>query len=73
MTALALRQPTDTTRTRFGRDVRGDRETSTMTKVEEIRALVERDAYAVDPTKVAAAIVARLLAGRPSSEADTRR
>ena len=38
-------------------------------KVEEIRALVERDGYAVDPAKVADAIVARLLAGKSAKDA----
>ena len=38
-------------------------------KVEEIRALLERDDYAVDPAKVADAIVARLLAGKSAKDA----
>ena len=63
MTVLALPQPTDSTRSRFGRDVRGDR-VETMTKVDEIRARLERDAYTVHATKVAAAIIERLLQGR---------
>ena len=41
-----------------------------MTKMEELRARIERDAYAVDPEKVADAILARLLAGRSARDAD---
>ncbi len=37
--------------------------------MEEIRARVERDAYAVDARKVADAIVARLLAGASARDA----
>jgi anti-sigma28 factor (negative regulator of flagellin synthesis) len=40
-----------------------------MSKMEAIRTQIERDAYAVDPGKVADAIVARLLAGRSSRDA----
>lgn len=43
-----------------------------MTKVEEIRALVERGAYIVDAEKVADAIVERLLAARPAREPGRR-
>ena len=63
------------TRSRFGRDVHGDRVmTSPMTdsrtsKMEEIRARLERDDYTVDAEKVADAIVARLLAGRSAKDA----
>jgi anti-sigma28 factor (negative regulator of flagellin synthesis) len=41
-----------------------------MSKMEEIRALLEREAYTVDAEKVADAIVARLLAGRSARDAD---
>jgi hypothetical protein len=64
------------TRSRFGRDVHGDRvNTSPMTdsrmsKMEEIRERLERDAYTVDAEKVADAIVARLLAGRSARDAE---
>jgi anti-sigma-28 factor FlgM len=63
------------TRSRFGRDVRGDRvinppmTDSRMSKMEDLRARIERDDYTVDATKVADAIVARLLAGRSSKDA----
>jgi anti-sigma28 factor (negative regulator of flagellin synthesis) len=40
-----------------------------MTKMEAIRAQIERETYTVDPGKVADAIVARLLAGRSSRDA----
>ena len=62
------------TRRRFGQDVHGDRVStppmtdSRMTKMEEIRSRIERDAYTVDADKVADAIVARLLAGRSSRD-----
>ena len=62
------------TRRRFGQDVHGDRvitppmTDSRMTKMEEIRSRIERDAYTVDAEKVADAIVARLLAGRSSRD-----
>ena len=62
------------TRRRFGQDVHGDRvitppmTDSRMTKMEEIRSRIERDAYTVDADKVADAIVARLLAGRSSRD-----
>jgi anti-sigma28 factor (negative regulator of flagellin synthesis) len=39
-----------------------------MTKMEEIRTRLERDAYTVDATKVADAIMQRLLAGRSAKE-----
>ena len=64
------------TRSRFGRDVHGDRVTtspmtdSRMSKMEEIRERLERDAYTVDAEKVADAIVARLQAGRSARDAD---
>ena len=64
------------TRSRFGRDVHGDRVNtlpmtdSRTTKMEEIRERLERDAYTVDAQKVADAIVARLLAGRSARDAD---
>lgn len=62
------------TRSRFGRDVHGDRVNTTpmtdsrMSKMEEIRSRLERDQYSVDAEKVADAIIARLLAGRSSRE-----
>ena len=64
------------TRSRFGRDVHGDRVITTpmtdsrMSKMEEIRSRLERDDYTVDAEKVADAIVARLLAGRSARDAD---
>ena len=64
------------TRSRFGRDVHGDCVTTTpmtdsrMSKMEEIRERLARDAYTVDAEKVADAIVARLLAGRSARDAD---
>jgi len=65
------------TGSRFGRDVQGgDRVTtlpmtdSRMTKMQELRERIERDAYTVDAEKVADAIVARLLAGRSAKDAD---
>jgi len=66
------------TGSRFGRDVQGDRVTSTpmtesrMIKMQELRERVERDAYIVDAEKVADAIVARLLAGGSAKDADRR-
>ena len=63
------------TRRRFGQDVHGDRVNSIpmtdsrMSKMEEIRERLVRDAYTVDAEKVADAIVARLLAGRSSRDA----
>ena len=39
-----------------------------MTKVEEIRARLERGTYTVDAAKVAAAIIERLLEGRSQRE-----
>ena len=79
MTVLALQTPARTrrsrvlepTRSRFGRDVRGDRDSTTMVDrltLEDIRARVERGTYTVDADKVADAIVARLLAGRAVQE-----
>ena len=64
------------TRSRFGRDVHGDRVStipmtdSRTSKMEEIRERLERDAYTVDAQKVADAIVARLQAGRSARDAD---
>ena len=40
-----------------------------MTKMEEIRARIERDQYDVDAEKVADAIIARLQAGRSARDA----
>jgi anti-sigma28 factor (negative regulator of flagellin synthesis) len=40
-----------------------------MSKMEEIRARIEQDAYTVDAAKVADAIVARLMAGRSAKDA----
>lgn len=42
---------------------------SRTSKMEEIRARLERDEYTVDVEKVADAIVARLLAGRSAKDA----
>jgi hypothetical protein len=62
------------TRSRFGRDVRGDRvinppmTDSRMSKMEDLRVRIERDDYTVDAAKVADAIVARLLAGRSAKD-----
>jgi anti-sigma28 factor (negative regulator of flagellin synthesis) len=82
MTVLELRYASRhrvaraSTRSRFGRDVHGDRVITTpmtdsrMTKMEELRSRIERDAYAVDPEKVADAILARLQAGRSARDAD---
>jgi anti-sigma28 factor (negative regulator of flagellin synthesis) len=82
MTVLELRYASRhrvspvSTRSRSGRDVRGDRVITTpmtdsrMTKMEELRSRIERDAYAVDPAKVADAILARLQAGRSARDAD---
>jgi hypothetical protein len=67
------------TRSRFGRDVRGDRvinppmTDSRMSKMEDLRARIERDDYPVDADKVADAIVARLLAGRSARDAAEER
>jgi hypothetical protein len=64
------------TRSRFGRDVHGDRVTTTpmtdsrMSKMEELRSRIERDQYSVDADKVADAILARLLAGRSAKDAE---
>ena len=64
------------TRSRFGRDVHGDRVMTTpmtdsrKSKMEEIQSRIERDDYTVDAEKVADAIVARLLAGRSARDAD---
>ena len=84
MTVLELRYASRrrvspaSTRSRFGRDVHGDRVITTpmtdsrMTKMEEIRSRIERDAYAVDPEKVADAILARLLAGQSARDTDNQ-
>jgi hypothetical protein len=67
------------TRSRFGRDVRGDRvinppmTDSRMSKMEDLRARIERDEYAVDAGKVADAILTRLLAGRSATDAPEKR
>lgn len=85
MTVLALRYASRnrvsprpvSTRSRFGRDVHGDRvinppmTDSRMSKMEEIRTRIEADAYQVDAEKVADAIVARLLAGTSARDSDT--
>jgi len=82
MTVLELRYATRhrvvrgpvSTRSRFGRDVRGDRvitppmTDSRMSKMEDLRTRIERDDYTVDASKVADAIVARLLAGRSAKD-----
>ena len=84
MTVLAPRHPARTrrsrllepTRNRFGRDVRGDLDSTTMVDrptLEEIRARVERGTYTVDAEKVADAIVERLLAGRAVRESGPAR
>ena len=82
MTVLELRYASRhrvaraSTRSRFGRDVHGDRVITTpmtdsrMSKMEEIRSRIERDDYAVDPAKVADAILARLLAGQTARDED---
>jgi anti-sigma28 factor (negative regulator of flagellin synthesis) len=84
MTVLELRYASRhrdspvSTRSRFGRHVHGDRVISTpmtdsrKSKMEEIRTRIERDAYAVDPAKVADAILARLQAGQTARAADKR-
>ena len=43
-----------------------------MIKMEEIRSRIERDDYAVDPAKVADAILARLQAGQTARDEDKR-
>ncbi len=64
------------TRSRVGRHVHGDRVINTpmtdsrKSKMEEIRTRIERDAYSVDPAKVADAILARLQAGRSARDAE---
>jgi anti-sigma28 factor (negative regulator of flagellin synthesis) len=76
MTVLAIRDPScdqqqdalESTANRFGRTARAARVSNPMpdsgkTKVEDIRARLEQGTYIVDAEKVAAAIVARLLAG----------
>jgi hypothetical protein len=71
MTALALTTPRSlgTPATRFGRTrtIAAVPE-APQTKIDAIRAQLERGTYDVDPGKVADAIVARLLAGRTSRE-----
>ena len=69
MTALALTDSLRAPATRFGRT----RSIAVVpeapsTKLEVIRAQLERGTYDVDPGKVADAIVARLLAGSSSRE-----
>jgi Anti-sigma-28 factor, FlgM len=78
MTVLALRTATchprqealeSTVGGRFGRDrVSSQMPESGKTKVEEIRARLERGTYVVDAAKVADAIVERLLEGRSVRE-----
>ena len=46
---------------------------SRMSKMEDLRARIERDDYPVDADKVADAIVARLLAGRSARDAAEER
>jgi anti-sigma28 factor (negative regulator of flagellin synthesis) len=58
MTALAIRYETGTGR-RFGRN-----HESRRMQMEQLRERIERESYAVDPHKVADAIVRRLLAER---------
>jgi anti-sigma28 factor (negative regulator of flagellin synthesis) len=53
MTALAVRYESGRKR-RFASESR-------MARMEQLRALIERDDYAVDPEKVADAIVRRLM------------
>jgi Anti-sigma-28 factor, FlgM len=82
MTVVALRSPTchqrwdalESTRSRFGRDrVSNQVPDSGKTKVDDIRARIERGTYTVDAVKVADAIVARLLAGQSVRETDNTR
>ena len=85
MTVLALRYASrhrvarvpGSTRSRFGRDVRGDRvitmpmtDSRTTQGRKRFAPRIERDDYTVDATEVADAIVARLLAGRSARDAD---
>jgi anti-sigma28 factor (negative regulator of flagellin synthesis) len=83
MTALALRfpsrgrsiRPLETTKTRFQRDAGSKHRTADTpitTKIEDLRARVERGAYTVDAEKVADAIVARLVDGRSVRESARR-
>jgi anti-sigma28 factor (negative regulator of flagellin synthesis) len=58
MTALAVRHETGTRR-------RFDRSESRMAMMEQLRERIERDDYAVDPAKVADAIVRRLMLEAP--------
>ena len=58
MTVLAVRHETGTGR-RFGRS-----DESRMMRMEQLREQIELESYAVDPHKVADAIVRRLLAER---------
>jgi anti-sigma28 factor (negative regulator of flagellin synthesis) len=58
MTLLAVRYETGTGR-RFGRS-----DQSRRMHMEQLRERIERDGYAVDPQKVAEAIVRRLMADR---------
>jgi anti-sigma28 factor (negative regulator of flagellin synthesis) len=59
MTVLAVRYQTGTGR-RFGRS-----DESRRMHMEQLRERIELDRYAVDPQKVADAIVRRLMAERP--------
>ena len=82
MTVVALRSPTchqrwdalESTRTRFGRDrVSSQVPDSGKTKVDDIRARIERGTYTVDAVKVADAIVERLQAGQSVRETGNTR
>jgi anti-sigma28 factor (negative regulator of flagellin synthesis) len=55
--------------TRAGRRRFGRRDESRTTHMDQLRERIERDAYAVDPQKVADAIVRRLLS-QPRRDAD---
>ena len=68
MTVLAATQPTESPRSRFEPTVVGDPVGSPMTKLDEIRAAVERGEYAVDAATVAEAIVDRILPGRSARD-----
>ena len=68
MTVLAATQPTESTRSRFEPRVLGDRVGSPMTKLDEIRAAVERGQHTVDAARVAEAIVDRILPGRSARD-----
>jgi anti-sigma28 factor (negative regulator of flagellin synthesis) len=79
MTVVALRSPTchqrrdalESTRSRFGRDrVKSQMPDSPESKLNDIRARIERGTYTVDAMKVADAIVERLRAGQSVRETD---